>query len=68
MHCFHIFCLPLFESHLSQLMFDVFKKAMEALRYAWPDALFAACTDGARNMTGRISGIISRVENCVDDA
>ena len=68
LHCFHLFCLPLFGSHTGQLMFDVFKEAMDALCPAWPDTLLATSTDGARNMTGRVRGIVSRVGNCVDDA
>lgn len=68
LHCCHLLCLPLFGSHTGQLMFDVFKEAMDALCPAWPDALLATSSDGARNMTGRVRGIVSRVGECVADA
>ena len=63
-HCFHVFCLPLFGSHTGELMFDVFKEAMDALCPQWEHSLLSTCSDGARNMLGRVRGIVTRLAVC----
>jgi hypothetical protein len=42
-------------------MLDVFNKAMGALCPTWIDNVLSTCSDGARNMTGRVRGIVSRI-------
>ena len=59
-HCFHLFCLPLYGSHTGELMFGVFKDAMDAVCPRWEHTLLSTCSDGARNMLGRVRGIVSR--------
>jgi hypothetical protein len=63
-HCFHCFCLPLYGSHTGELMFDVFRQAMDALCPGWVHTLLSTCADGARNMQGRLRGIVSRIARC----
>lgn len=65
-HCFHLFSLPLFGSHTGDLMFSVFGRAMDALCPSWTQRLLSTCSDGARNMTGRVRGIVSRVATAVE--
>ena len=42
-------------------MFDVFKKAMDAICPTWTLRLISTSSDGARNMIGRVKGIVSRI-------
>jgi hypothetical protein len=52
LHCFQMLALPLHGSHTGQLVFDVFKQAMDAIIPGWEDCLLSTCSDGARNMLG----------------
>ena len=68
LHCFHVFSLPLFGRHTGNLMFDVFKEAMDAILPQWEHLLLSTCSDGARNMMGRVRGIVTRIAQRSADA
>lgn len=65
--CFHLFSLPLYGSHTAELMFSVFSKAMDSFCPSWPHRLLSTCSDGARNITGPVRGIITRAANRVGE-
>lgn len=66
LYCFHLFSLPLLGRHTGENMFDVFNKAMSAVCPSWPKRLLSVCSDGARNMTGRVKGISTRISAVVE--
>lgn len=53
---------------MCQFMVNVFRGVMNALCAERPDTLLAKSYDGARNMTGRVHGIVSAVGEVVADA
>jgi hypothetical protein len=67
-HCFHFLALPLHGSHTGQLMFDVYKQAMDEILPGWEDYLLSTCSDGARNMLERVRGIVSQISELLNTA
>lgn len=59
--CFHLAALPMYGRHTGELMSDLFCKAMDVVCPTWRSKLLSAASDGARNMTGRVRGVVSRV-------
>ena len=67
LHCFHLLCLPLFGRHTGELMLDICQKEMNSLCSSCPIRLLLIWSDGARNMTGYVRGILSHIEERVED-
>lgn len=62
-HKFHLLAIPLRSKHTGQAMFDFLKLAFDNLIHAqiWQGKLVGTPSDGAANMTGRVSGAFSRL-------
>jgi hypothetical protein len=54
--------LPFFGSHTGEAQFELICKVLNEVFPNWHAALLAVTTDGARNMTGRIRGLVTRLQ------
>jgi hypothetical protein len=52
--------ISLFERHTGEKMFDVLVRFLDAAIPSWRTKCIAVSTDGARSMTGRSQGVVSR--------
>jgi hypothetical protein len=59
---FHLLALPLFGRHTGELMFEALVRFMDALYLPWRETLVGISTDGDRSMTGRVQGLVTRVD------
>ena len=59
---FHLMAIPLFERHTGANMFDVLVRFMDAVVRDWRRRCIAVSTDGARSMTGRVQGVVTRIQ------
>eukprot|EP00171_Calliarthron_tuberculosum_P016065 IDg16065t1 len=57
----HLLALPLFERHTGEYMFETTCKFLDALYPQWKETLLAVSSDGARSMTGRVQGFLTRI-------
>ena len=60
---YHLISIPFSGSHTGSAMFNVIETVLNALCANWKSKLIACSTDGAANMTGRISGLVTRIAN-----
>ena len=67
LHGFHLFCLPIHGSHTGEMMFNGFDEAISVICPSWSMQILSTCSDGARNMTGCVRGIVSRIASQVLD-
>ena len=58
----HLLAIPMFESHTGLNMFNLVKKAMDALCSGWEKKIIGYTSDGASNMTGSVQGLGTRIE------
>ena len=58
----HLLAIPMFESHTGLNMFNLLKKAMDALCVGWEKKIIGYTSDGASNMTGCVQGLGTRIE------
>jgi hypothetical protein len=61
----HAVALPMFNRHIDEVMFQMVVFFLDVLR---PDSkvhLLGVSSDGARNMTGRVSSVITRFSNAM---
>jgi hypothetical protein len=65
---FHLFALPLLDRHTGAVMFDMITKALDILCPDWKAKLMGCSSDGARNMTGRFQGVVTRIARIVDSS
>ena len=61
LHDFHLFAFPFNSAHTGEEMYALLHKGMNVLYKDWLESLVGVTTDGARNMTGRNLGIVSRL-------
>ena len=61
-HNFHLLALPIKGSHTGQQMFEMTQKVLDVICPGWKNALIGVASDGARNMTGRHSGVITYLQ------
>jgi len=60
---FHLMAIPLFVRHTGENLFRVLQKFLDALlEDSWKHTCIRVSTDGARNMIGRVQGLVSRVQ------
>jgi hypothetical protein len=66
---FHLLAIPLFDWHTGENQFHVLTKFLDALLFDhWKHACIGISSDGARNMTGSVQGLVSRLERvCSSD-
>ena len=58
---FHLMAIPLFERHTGENMFSVLTRFLDAVVGEWKRRCIAVSTDGARSMTGRLQGLVTRI-------
>jgi hypothetical protein len=63
----HGCALPMFDSHTGEVMFDMVNKFLTMLYPDWTIHLIGLASDGPRNMTGRIVGVVSRLDATMHD-
>ena len=62
---FHLMPIPLYERHTGENMFEVLKQFLDAVfLYSWSKKCVAVSMGGARNMTGRVQGLVTRIQYC----
>ncbi len=61
----HLITLPFAGRHIGLAMFEMFEKLFDAVCPLWKDKLIGCSMDGATNMTGRLSGVVTRIQNVV---
>ena len=60
-HNLHLVAIPMRESHTGDYMFRLVADFLNALCPSWKAKLIGVSSDGASNMTGHISGVVSRL-------
>ena len=55
--------VPFFGRHTGEAMYDMIETMFDVLCPDWKSKIIACSTDGAANMTGHISGLITRLSN-----
>jgi len=61
----HLITLPFAGRHTGLATFEMFEKLFDAVCPLWKDKLIGCSTDGATNMTGRLSRVVTRIQNVV---
>jgi hypothetical protein len=61
----HLITLPFAGRHTGLATFEMFEKLLDTVCPLWKDKLIGCSTDGAANMTGRLSGVVTRIQNVV---
>lgn len=59
----HVMAVPLTGSHTGAAMYEIVVKLFDVLCPKWKDILIGVSSDGAANMTGRVSGVVTRLQN-----
>ncbi len=57
--------LPFAGQHIGLATFEMFEKMFDVVCPLWKDKLIGCSTDGAANMTRRLSGFVTRIQNVV---
>ncbi|KAH9256198.1 hypothetical protein BASA81_005701 [Batrachochytrium salamandrivorans] len=58
----HVVSVPFFGSHTGEAQFEMIYKLFDVLSPNWKQQLIGASSDEAPNMTGAVSGVITRLE------
>jgi len=61
----HLITFPFAGRHTGQATFEMFEKLFDVVCPLWKDKLIGCSTDGAANMTGRLSRVVTRIQNIV---
>jgi len=61
----HLITLPFVGRHTGLATFKMFEKLFDVVYPLWKDKLIGCSTDGATNMTWRLSGVVTRIQNVV---
>jgi hypothetical protein len=61
LHNKHLVALPMRERHTGEYMFRLMFEFLDALYPGWKSKLIGISSDGASNMTGSISGVVTRL-------
>ena len=64
----HGCALPMFDRHAGEVMFTMVNTVLSILCPDWNICLLGVISDGARNMTGRVAGVVPRLDNAMHDA
>lgn len=59
----HVIAVPFFGRHTGDAIYDMIETIFDVLCPDWKSKLIACSTDGAANMTGHISGLVTRLSN-----
>ncbi len=61
----HLITLPFAGRHTGLATFEMFEKLFDVVCPLWKDKLIGCSTDGAANMTERLSGVVTQIQNVV---
>jgi hypothetical protein len=61
----HVVALPMFNWHTGEVMFQMVISFLDVLRPGWKVHLLGVSSDGACNMIGRVSGVVTRLSNAM---
>jgi hypothetical protein len=61
----HLITLPFTGRHTGLATFEMFEKLFDDVCPLWKDKLIGCSMDGATNMTRRLSGVVTRIQNVV---
>jgi hypothetical protein len=61
----HLITLPFASRHTGLATFEMFEKLFDTVYPLWKDKLIGCSTDEAANMTRRLSGVVTRIQNVV---
>jgi branched-subunit amino acid transport protein len=64
----HGCALPMFDRHTGKVMFTMVSTFLNVLCPDWNIRLLGIPFDGARNMTGRVAGVVTRLNNAMHGA
>jgi hypothetical protein len=64
---YHVIAVPFSGSHTGLAMFEMLEQLFDVLCPNWQKKIIGCSTDGAANMTGTISGVVSRLANVSGD-
>eukprot|EP00171_Calliarthron_tuberculosum_P002636 IDg2636t1 len=66
-HNFHLLAIPLFHRKTADIIFTASSKLLDVIAPKWKTQLVGVSTDGERTMTGRLSGVATRIQEVADD-
>ena len=58
----------MFDWHTGEVMFTMVDSFLSILCPDWKICLLGVTSDGALNMTGRVAGVVARLDNAMHDA
>lgn len=58
----HLIALPMFDRHTGEIITALLERLFDALFKDWKTSLIGLTTDGDRTMTGRVRGVVTRLE------
>ena len=61
----HLIAVPFQGSHTGSAMFEMLVKLFDAVCPEWRSKLIGCSTDGAANMTGHLSGVVTRIQQAI---
>jgi hypothetical protein len=61
----HAVALPMFNWHTGEVMFQMVVSFLDVLHPGWKVHILGVSSNGARNMTGRVSGVVTRLSNAM---
>ena len=61
----HLITIPFSGRHTGLAMFEMFSKVFDVVCPLWKDKLIGCSTDGAANITGHLSGVVTRIQEVV---
>jgi hypothetical protein len=61
----HAIALPMFNRHTGEVMFQMVVSFLDVLHPGWKVHLLGVSSDGARNMIGRVSRVVTHLSNAM---
>lgn len=61
----HALALPIVDRHTGAVMFEMLSSMLDVICADWRTKLIGVSTDGARNMTGKTSGLLTRISGSI---
>jgi hypothetical protein len=61
----HAVALPMFDRHTGEVMYKMVAAFLNVMCPVWTVRLLGISSDGARNMTGRVAGVVTRLSNAM---
>jgi len=61
----HAAALPMFDRHTGEVMYKMVATFLNVMCPVWIVRLLGISSDGARNMTGRVAGVVTHLSNAM---